>query len=287
MKKIVVIIVVAALCTQSINMQAMETARRYAGKAKAAIGRGAQQMGAAVSQGMASARMKKDAFVAWAGPFLSEVGAALKARNFNALPDIVRKYKSQSAAAGAVAVAILTALGLMISALSRSEMSAEQLAEKILTQKISNPTKEENVFLISWIRALQNNDNTAMQQIFMDLRDNSEKLRNIRLEVIQEAQQYARNNEYALDRANNIMNLKIGEGVSKRELGEQIQLPPASIPIPPPSKRPRKVDASQAGASQAGTTMRLRGEIPDILESLQSEEEWQEQKIEELLKAYE
>ncbi len=56
-------------------------------------------------------------FMNWAGPFMSELSAAYKAGNYNAMSQIVEKYKAQSAAAGAVAATMIMIVVLVVKAI--------------------------------------------------------------------------------------------------------------------------------------------------------------------------
>lgn len=115
MKKILSIITVAVLCTQTVDMQAMDTMRRYGRGARAAAGRFA-----------GGAMQAPGKIAAWAGPFLSEFGGALQAGDFQALRGIVQKYRAQSAAAGVTVAAITAAIIASLNALANRLSGGEK-----------------------------------------------------------------------------------------------------------------------------------------------------------------
>ncbi len=123
MKKMVSLLIIAALLAQSADMSAAKRARK-------------------------AAQVQKSKLATWAAPFLSEVSTAIKNRNFRALPAILKKYKTQAVAVGASAVVIAVALGLTIHAFTEP---SEQVAVATLfevkpgIQEIEELAAEEEV----------------------------------------------------------------------------------------------------------------------------------------------
>jgi hypothetical protein len=134
MKKMLSLLTVAALLAQGADMQAMDTARQYYGRAKAAVGR---YVGA-------PAKAQAAKLAAWAGPFLSETGAAIQARDFQALRGIAQKYKAQARTAGGmIAVALASAVGAIAYRLTRRAPSEDPFSS--LKELPPSPFIEEEV----------------------------------------------------------------------------------------------------------------------------------------------
>ncbi len=192
MKKKITLFIFSALCAQNFMHAAQYLQRGRAAAQSAATSmqsmargagfqasRAAQQARALASRASTLSQEQRAKLAQWAAPFLSEVADALKRGNYHALPGIMKKYKAQSGAVGAMAAIIVTGIGMAVRAFIMSRDPKSVLAKR----GIANANQQEIELISAWMR----NDTPAIQVIFTKYQTNPVLLSQIAKEVLRAA----------------------------------------------------------------------------------------------------